>query len=77
MPVSGQQILKDYLCSCMRWDGISGTNSWGMVTPGEVFTTIGLCTKTVYTKDTQATPVDGGSPAVTRIRPGSNRMRLA
>ncbi|KAG6365152.1 hypothetical protein INS49_006759 [Diaporthe citri] len=64
---------------CMRWDGISGTNSFGIVTPGEVFTTIGLCTKTVYTQNTQVTTDDGGSPvpAVTPLRPGSDRMRLA
>ncbi|KAI7787953.1 hypothetical protein LA080_013258 [Diaporthe eres] len=64
---------------CMRWDGISGTNSFGIVTPGEVFTTIGLCTKTVYTQNTQVTTLEGSSPvpAVTRLRPGSDRMRLA
>lgn len=60
----------------MRWDGISGTNSYGMITPGEVFTTIGLCTKSSLT-DKQVTTDEGTpTPAVSRLRPGSNRMRL-
>lgn len=77
MPASNQQMLKRIFRSCMRWDGISGTNSFGMATPGEVFTTIGLCTKT-SSANTQVTTDDGTPPpAVTPLRTGGDRMRLA
>ncbi|KAK2605121.1 hypothetical protein N8I77_007990 [Diaporthe amygdali] len=63
---------------CMRWDGISGTNSAGLGTPGEVFTTIGPCTKTIE-RHVQVSTIPAGTtgPAVTPLRPDGRRMRLA
>ena len=61
----------------MRWDGISGTNTFGIVTPGEVFTTIGLCTRTVYAPSQTSTPLAGGSEATApAVTPGSDRTWL-
>ncbi|KAJ0109275.1 hypothetical protein J7T55_009606 [Diaporthe amygdali] len=63
---------------CMRWDGISGTNSAGLGTPGEVFTTIGPCTKTIERHVQVSTiPAFTTGPAVTPLRPDGRRMRLA
>ncbi|POS80174.1 hypothetical protein DHEL01_v201437 [Diaporthe helianthi] len=66
---------------CMRWDGSSGINSWDMVTPGEVFTTVGLCTppKTVELEDPAQVSTLGGesaAPAVSRHGPRGDRIRL-
>lgn len=60
-------MLRRIRCSCMRWDGVSGTNSFGMGTPGEVFTTVGLCTQTLHAA-TQVTTNDGSpTPAISPV----------
>lgn len=72
-------LIQSFIDSCMRWDGSSGIDSWGIVTPGEVFTAIGLCAppKTVQ-GPSQVSTLDGEStaPAVSRHGPRGDRIRL-
>ncbi|KAG8156681.1 hypothetical protein KVR01_013472 [Diaporthe batatas] len=69
----------DGIVYCMRWDGSSGIDSWGFITPGEVFTTVGLCTPPQTAQGpVQVSTLAGESsaPAVSRHGPRGDRIRL-
>lgn len=62
----------------MHWEGVSGVNSNGIVTPGEVFTTFGTCSYTKRTDRQVSTFPEGPFvPALSRHGPGSAETRVA